>query len=89
MSYGELEKKLHELGYSGTSMVTGSSKAEKIIKDGVTEGLLIFKLERYYYKGNYTEETPKNSIPGIEIKDPQRDDILPFGEPLGDEDLPF
>ena len=88
-SYEELEKKLHELGYSGTSMVTGSSKAERIIKDGVTEGLLIYRNERYFYKGNYTEEAPKNPIPGIEIKEPQREDILPFGEPLGDEDLPF
>ena len=83
MSYEKLQEAIFNIGYSSYQ------KAEKIIKDGVTEGLLIYRNERYFYKGNYTEEAPKNPIPGIEIKEPQRDDILPFGEPLGDEDLPF
>ena len=51
MSYGELEKKLQEIGYSGTSVVTGSSKAEKIIKDAVEEGILSYEADRYYYNG--------------------------------------
>jgi hypothetical protein len=83
MSYEKLQEAIFNIGYGSYQ------KAEKIIKDGVTEGLLIYRNERYFYKGNYTEEAPKNPIPGIEIKEPQRDDILPFGEPLGDEDLPF
>ena len=51
MNYGELEKKLQEIGYSGTSVVTGSSKAEKIIKDAVEEGILSYEADRYYYNG--------------------------------------
>ena len=51
MSYGELEKKLQEIGYTGTSIVTGSSKAEKIIKDAVEEGILSYEAEQYYYNG--------------------------------------
>ncbi len=51
MSYGELEKKLQEIGYSGTSVVAGSSKAEKIIKDAVEEGILSYEADRYYYNG--------------------------------------
>ena len=51
MNYGELEKKLQEIGYSGTSVVAGSSKAEKIIKDAVEEGILSYEADRYYYNG--------------------------------------
>lgn len=51
MNYGELEKKLQEIGYSGTSVVTGSSKAEKIINDAVEEGILSYEADRYYYNG--------------------------------------
>ena len=51
MSYGELEKKLQEIGYAGTSIVTGSSKAEKIIKDAVEEGILSYEADQYYYNG--------------------------------------
>ena len=90
MSYGELEKKLQELGYSGASIVTGSSKAEKIIKDGVTEELLIYRNDRYYYKGNYTDEASRNSGGSISIEEPLIDPFTPFPPPgENEEDLPF
>ena len=46
MSYGELEKKLQELGY------TGKERVEKIIMKGITEQVLMYESEKYYYKGN-------------------------------------
>ena len=46
MSYGEREKKLQELGY------TGKERIEKIIRKGITEQVLMYESEKYYYKGN-------------------------------------
>jgi DNA primase len=84
LSNEELEKKLQELGYTGNSMVTGSSKTEKIIKDAIAEGILIYKFNRYYYKGNYTEETPKIPLP-----DDNGNKAEEFPTEENNEELPF
>lgn len=89
MSFEELTKKLQELGYTGTSVKTGSSKTETIIKDAIAEGILIEKFNRYYYTKNYTEEASKIPLPdGNEVKESEAPDS-PFPTTENSDDLPF
>ena len=89
MSFEELTKKLQELGYTGTSVKTGSSKTETIIKDAIAEGILTEKFNRYYYTKNYTEEASKIPLPdGNEVKESEAPDS-PFPTTENSDDLPF